>query len=898
MILQSLRFVSPNLNSLWQVLHLSTKCDHRTLSQSCIASLGCARILTAGLQTRQSQPRRLRSSVAEDVSSQQLPRSARVVVVGAGISGCSVAYHLAQLGWNDVVVLEKGRVTGGSTWHAAGLLRRMRGTAIESECAKISCQLYASLEDITGMATGFKQCGALMTAQSRDRMLSYKKKVAHLRLAGMEAEILGPNEISQYHPLLHTEDLEGAVWIPADSSVNPSDVCQALSRAAIQKGVKIYEKVDVQKIFTASGRIYGVQTDQGYIKCEYLVNCGGMWARDIGLVSRPKVSLPLHPCEHYYLVTKPLVDVDTSNLPTLRDEDGHFYAREWSGGLMVGSFEPNAKPVFYDGIPETFEFGMLPEDWDHFQPMLDNMLKRIPSLGQAEVRQMFVGPESFTPDTSMLFGEVPEIKNYFVAAGYNSSGIALAGGTGQILADWIVNGQPAFDTSPVDIKRFCQTHNNKAFLRDRVREVVGDAYGIPHPYKQYSTARKLHCSPLYPKLEAAGAVFGERAGWERPLYVREEESDDFIEEDYMNHGLFGKPSWFEIVKNEYKACREDVGMLDMSSFAKFELKSKGNEATNLLQYLCCSDINMPIGNIVHTGMLNKTGGYENDCSVFRLGLNNYFIISPSFQRTRCHSWLKKHLPDSGAISLKDVTKEYTALNVMGPKAKELLQEFTTTPLDSAHFRPFTGKVIDIGYASDVRALAMTHCGEKGWVLYIPNEMALPLYDRLMERKQDFRIRDVGFYAYQFLRIEKFLTFLYQDFYTIHTPLEAGRPFQVRLEKEGDFLGRRVLAAQKKNGVKRRLAMFLLEDHDLDSHIWPWGNDPIYRNGQFTGMTTSTGYGFTLDKMVCIGWVSNVNPKTGQHNVVPNEYVTSGSYEIEIIGTRYPARARLYTPLIQ
>ncbi|XP_077999633.1 pyruvate dehydrogenase phosphatase regulatory subunit, mitochondrial-like [Glandiceps talaboti] len=836
------------------------------------------------------------SSVTGEDEGQQLPKSARVVICGGGISGCSVAYHLSKLGWTDVVLLEKGSLTCGTTWHAAGVLGKYRASTLETECAKISFDLYASLEEETGFATGFRECGNIMVAKTKDRMISYKKILANSRLAGIECELLTPEECEKYHPLLYTGDIEGGLYQPNDACVNPSDVCQALARAATKAGVKIFEKVEVQKILTGSGKIYGVQTNQGYIKCEYLVNCGGMWARDIGFLSRPTVNVPLQACEHYYLITKPLEDIDTASLPTFRDHDSHLYGREWSGGLLIGCFEPEAKPAFLKGIPDYFEFQMLPEDWDHFQPMLENMLARVPRLGQAEVRQLFVGPESFTPDTKLIFGEVPEIGNYFIAAGFNSSGIILGGGTGQILADWMVNGKPRLDTSVGDIKRFCDTHNNKAFLQDRVKEVVGLHYALRHPTAEFTTARNVLCSPLHPRLEAAGAVFGEKAGWERPLYVKEPESDDFLDDDKQGiNGLFGKPCWFDILKREHKACREDVGLLDMTSFAKFELQSPGSEATNLLQYLCCGDINMPIGNIVHTAMLNSRGGFENDCSVFRMAHNHYFIISPSFKRTTCYSWLKKHMSNDSNIVLRDVTNIYTALNVMGPKSKELLQEFTSTPLDSSEFKPFTGKTIDIGYASGVRALAMTHCGEKGWMLYIPNEMALPVYDSIMQRQQSYGIQNVGYYVYQNLRIEKFLTFVHQDFNSMNTPYETGRTFQVRLDKDSDFMGRKALAAQKESGVKKRLAMFFLDDHDIENELWPWGKEPIYRNGQFTGMTTSVGYGFSLNKVICIGWITNVNPSTGQELVVTNDHIVSGHYEVEIFGKRYAATARFYPP---
>ncbi|XP_077999473.1 pyruvate dehydrogenase phosphatase regulatory subunit, mitochondrial-like [Glandiceps talaboti] len=810
-----------------------------------------------------------------------LPSTARVVVCGGGVSGCSVAYHLAQLGWTDVVLLDKGSLTCGTTWHAAGLVTRFSPLPIEKEILKISSELYASLEDKTGHATGYKKCGSLNIAATKDRFNLYKKLAAHNRLAGIQAEILSPKEIEKYHPLCYTDDLYGGILLPEDGYVNPSDLCQALSRSASQKGVKFFENVGVQRIDTANGKIDGVQTSQGYIQCEYVVNCGGMWARDIGLSSEPPVNAPLHACEHYYIVSKPLDDFNTSNLPVLRDYDNHIYVRDWSGGLLMGSFEPTGKPIFYGGIPDKFEFGVLPEDWDHFQPLMELYLNRIPKVKEAEIRQLFVGPESFTPDTRFLFGEAPEIRNYYIAAGYNSRGITLSGGTGYVLADWIVNGKPAIDISPVDIKRFSPSLNNKAFLRDRVTEVLGTYIAIQSVGFEYTKGRNIQCSPLYPSLKADGAVFGEKMGWERPLYIKESQSDEFID-DYTGKdsiGLFGKPPWLEILRKEHKACKEDVCLLDMTSLAKFELQSPGSEATNLLQYLCCGDINMPIGNIVHTAMLNSRGGFENDCSVFRMAHNHYFIVCPSFQRTLCKSWIHRHIEDTNSVSINDVTDEYTALSVIGPKANHLLQGFTATSLNSNDFKQDTGKVINIGYASGVRALAMTHCGEKGWLLYIPNKMAYPLYESMLQRQEEYGIRNIGYYSHHNLRVENSLPLINHDYDCTNTPFEAGKSLVLFLSQDTDFIGKAALAAQKENGLTMRLAMFFLDDHDIDNELWPWGGEPIYRNGQFTGLTTTTAYSFMANKMTAFGWITN-------------DVITSGSYEIEIMGKRYPATAKI------
>nr|XP_006820414.1 PREDICTED: pyruvate dehydrogenase phosphatase regulatory subunit, mitochondrial-like [Saccoglossus kowalevskii] len=776
----------------------------------------------------------------------------------------------------------------------------MRATAVETECSSISSELYSKLEEETGIATGYKQCGAISLAQTKDRLIYLRRAAVNARAYGIETHEISPDEIKERHPLIKTENLAGGLWIPGDATANPSDVTQSLIRGAINRGVKLHEKVEVTSIETINGHVYSVVTNQGKIQCEYFINCGGMWARDIGLRSDPVVKVPLHACEHYYLVTKPIrSDINVADLPTIRDLDSSIYIREWSGGLLAGGFEPLAKPAFYKGIPKPYEFQMLPEDWDHFQVLLDGMLGCVPMLEKAEVRQLFNGAESFTPDLKYIMGEAPNVKNYYVLAGMNSSGIAGSGGAGKLLADWIVNGEQPMNMWPVDIRRFCQHQNNKAYLRDRVKEVLGMHYQIRYPYQEYQYGRKLRCSPLYPRLQEYNAVFGEKLGFERAnWFITEEYADDFLLQNNSEKGTFCKPNWYEIVKSEYKVCREAVGVLDMSSFSKFEIKSAGNEATKLLQHLCVNEMDMPVGNVVHTAMLNRHGCYETDCSVARFAHNHYFIISPSDQVTRNFAWITKHIPEDkqAAITVTDATSRYTALNVMGPKSRELLQQITSTSLNSTDFKPFTCKEISAGYASGIKALAMTHSGELGWMLYIPNEFALSLYDLLMDVGKDFGIRNVGYYALRYLRIEKFFAFMGQDFNSTHTPFEIGREFKVDF-KASNFIGKTELSKKKNEGVKRRLAMFLLDDHDRDKDLWPWGGEAIYRNGQMTGLTTSIGCGFTLNKMICIGWVTNKHKQTGVRQLVTNDYVIDGHYEIEINTKRFTAKPRLYTPAL-
>ncbi|ELU09314.1 hypothetical protein CAPTEDRAFT_226885 [Capitella teleta] len=815
----------------------------------------------------------------------------KVVIGGGGVIGCSIAYHLAKQGWTDVVLLEQGKLTCGTTWHAAGLVGRLRGSSGEISIVNYSSQLYKQLDD-EGYSTGWKQCGSLNLCRTSDRVVASKRAMLNAKRFGVDAEMLTPEEVQEMVPMLRTDDLKAGVFVPGDGVVNPTDVTRWLRKQRKWRGVKFIEGCKINQVLLEGSKVAGVETDLGHIKCDYFVNCAGQWARDLGQLSSIPVRVPLHSCEHYYLVTKAM-DAVSASMPVIRDYDGYVYLREWSGGLLAGGFEPEAKPVFHEGIPEKFEFQLLPEDWDHFQILLDQMLHRVPCLSDAQVRNLTNGPESFTPDGKYILGRAPEVKNYFIAAGMNSSGIAAAGGVGKHMAEWIIRSEPSIDLWMLDVRRFVDLHNNKKFLRDRVRETLGNCLK-GGASSQLRSSRRVGASPLHLRMHQRSAVFDQSArGVERAIYFDylHPHHDDFQDTSIpQKNGSYGKPLWFDKVKAEYWACRAGVGLIDMSTFTKFDLRSAGTEVVDFLQYVCSNDVDKAVGTIIHTGMQNHHGGYENDCSVVRLADNRYFMIGPTAQQTRSYAWLKDHLPQDGSVVLSDVTSMYTAINVIGPKAQELLAELTDAPLGKQDFTHMTCKEINVGQASGIKAMRLTHSGEDGWILYIPSEYALHVYDSLMAYGENYGIRNTGYYALRALRTEKFFAYWGTDLTPQVTPLECGREYRVKLDK-GGFIGYAALVAQRQQGIKKKLVQFLIEDHDLDEDVWPWGGEPIFRNGQYCGMTTSTAYGFTLDRHVCLGYVEDIDPVSGKRNILTSDFILKNAkYEVDIAGKRFPCKA--------
>uniref|UniRef100_F6ZEM0 Pyruvate dehydrogenase phosphatase regulatory subunit, mitochondrial n=1 Tax=Monodelphis domestica TaxID=13616 RepID=F6ZEM0_MONDO len=834
-----------------------------------------------------SQARRHTSAATE--SSVSLPTHAQVVICGGGIMGTSVAYHLSKLGWKDILLLEQGRLAAGSTRFCAGIVSSARHLSLEQKMADYSNKLYQQLEQETGIQTGYIRTGSILLAQTQDRLISLKRLNSRLNVLGIPSEIISLKRVSELYPLISIHDLVGAMHVPEDAIVSSADVTLALASAASQNGVQIHDRTNVMHVMVKKGRVTGVETDKGSIECQYFVNCAGQWAYELGLSNEEPVNIPLHACEHFYLLTRPLEIPLQSSTPTVMDADGRIYIRNWQGGILSGGFEKNPKPIFTEG-KNQLEVQNLHEDWDHFEPLLSSLLRRMPALEALEILKLVNCPESFTPDMRCIMGESPTVQGYFVLAGMNSAGASFAGGAGKYLAEWMVQGYPSENVWELDLKRFGVLQSSRTFLRHRVMEVMPLIADIKVPRWDFQTGRQLRTSPLYDRLDAQGARWMEKHGFERPKYFVPPEKDLLA----LEHSkTFYKPDWFDIVEAEVKCCKEAVCVIDMSSFAKFEISSTGNEALEVLQYLFSNDLDVPVGHIVHTGMLNADGGYENDCSIARLSKRSFFMISPSDQQVHCWSWLKRHMPENDVLFLEDVTWKYTALNLIGPRAMAVLSELSYAPLTPDHFPNLFCKEMSVGYANGIRVMSMTHTGEPGFMLYIPIEYALHVYNELMSVGQKYGIRNAGYYALRSLRIENFFAFWGQDLNAYTTPMECGREFRVKLDKGMDFIGQDALLKQKQNGVYKRFTMFILEDHDTDLDLWPWWGEPIYRNGQYVGVTTSSAYSYTLERHICLGFVHNFNEETGEQLVVTTDFINRGEYEIDIAGHRFQAKAKLY-----
>jgi glycine/D-amino acid oxidase-like deaminating enzyme/sarcosine oxidase gamma subunit len=615
-----------------------------------------------------------------------IPTQSRVVIIGGGIIGCSVAYHLTKLGWRDVLLLEQGRLSSGTTWHAAGLVGQLRSQSSMTRLIRYSTELYASLEKETELATGWKRCGSVSVARTQERMTQLRRTISAARAQGVEIEELSPNEAGDKWPVMRTDDLVGGVWLPGDGKANPADITQALARGARNGGAIVREGIRVTGVETHKGRVRAVLTDQGRVECEVLAICAGQWSRTVGQMCG--VSVPLHSAEHMYIVTGKIEGV-TPDLPVMRDPDGYTYYKEEVGGLVMGGFEPDAKPWGMDGIPYPFEFQLLPDDWDQFAILMENALQRVPALETAEIKTFLNGPESFTPDNNFLLGEAPEMAGVYVGAGFNSMGIASAGGAGRALAEWIVAGEATSDLWPVDIRRFADFNNNPAWLKDRIKETLGLHYAMPWPNRELDTARPFRRSPLYERLAAKGAVFGSKMGWERANYFARNEDERTIRYS------FGPQNWFETVAAEHRACREAAGLVDMSSFAKFLLQ--GPQAEAALQRLAANDIAVPVGTSVYTALLNGRGTFESDLTAARIAPDAYLLLTGTAQATRDAHWIRRQLPEG--VTLTDVTSAYAVLSLAGPKVAELLGRVSPISFDLADFPANAIRQITIGYAT-------------------------------------------------------------------------------------------------------------------------------------------------------------------------------------------------------
>jgi 4-methylaminobutanoate oxidase (formaldehyde-forming) len=795
--------------------------------------------------------------------SARLPSHARAVVVGGGIAGVSTAYHLAKLGVKDVVLLEQGKLTCGTTWHAAGLVGQTRATRNATRMSRYGIDLYASLEQETGLATGWKQCGSLNVARTPERLVSMKRQMARAKSFGIEFEFVSPAEAGRRVPILRTDDLAGAVWIPGDGKANPTDLTQSLAKGARMRGATIAEGIKVTAVDRAAGRVTGVRwrsaDGEGTIACEAIVNCGGQWARAFGRLAG--VNVPLYAAEHFYLVTKAIAGVST-DMPVIRDPDGYLYYKEEVGGLVMGGFEPKAKPWNVDPIPDGFEFQLLPEDWDHFEILMRNAIHRTPCLETAEVKLLLNGPESFTLDGNFIVGEAPELAGYFVCAGFNSAGIANAGGAGKLVAEWIVNGEAPLDLWDVDTRRFASFHANRRHLADRTVETLGLHYAMRWPREELETVRPLRRSPLYDRLAAKGAVFGSKMNWERANYFLPPGAD---KPGYT----LGTPGWLPYVLEEQRACREDVVVFDQTSFSKFILK--GRAALAVLQRACANEIDVPVGRMVYTGMLNARGGFESDLTVVRLGPDEFFIVTGSAQTTRDFAWIERAIRPDEPAALVDVTSAFSVISVMGPKAESLLARVSPDDLSKAGMPFATTRVIDVGYAQ-ARAARMSYVGGPGYELYVPADQCVTLYDALWEHGAEFGLKDAGYYTIDALRIEAGRRAWGAELSPDETPWEAGLGYAVKMDKPSPFVGREALAAQRAAGCTKRLVLFTFDDPG----VFPWGGEPILMNGRNVGELTSTGYSRRHGRAVAMGYAR-------ADRVLTDDVVLGASYEVDVAG---------------
>jgi 4-methylaminobutanoate oxidase (formaldehyde-forming) len=724
-----------------------------------------------------------------------LPSHAEIVIIGGGIVGVSVAYHLAKLGRRDIVLLEQGRLTCGTTWHAAGLVGQMRPNRSMTRMSQYGTQLYASLEQETGLGTGWKRCGSVNVARTPERWIIFQRQAAMARSFGIEVGLLTPREALEKWPLLRTEDLQGALWFPADGKANPADLAMSLAKGARNLGVKICEAVRVSSVEKKNAFV--IETTAGPIGCEIVVNCAGQWARALG--AKSGVDIPLHSAEHFYIVTEPIAGVHPM-LPVMRDPDGFIYFKEEVGGLVMGGFEPVAKPWGVDGIPDNFEFELLPEDWDQFQPLMEAAIHRVPALESAGVKMLLNGPESFTPDGNFILGEAPEVRNYFVAAGFNSAGIANAGGAGKLLAEWIAGGEAPMDLFEVDIRRFGAFAADPQWLRARTVETLGLHYAMRWPRHELESGRPLRTSPLYDRLKTKGAQFGSKFGWERANYFGPK----------MQYTL-GRPNWLAAVVEEQLAIRNAVGILDQTSFGK--LLVRGRDALALLERACANHL----GTLTYTPMLNRRGGYESDVTVQRWSDEEFLVVTGSAQPVRDAAWLRRHIQPNENVFVEDVTGAWAVISLLGPLAKNVLDK------------------TDIGSA---RAVPASYVGGPGTEIYVRVDDAPRLYDRLCEAGAGFGLKDCGYYALDALRIEAGRRAFGAELSPDCTPYEAGLGFTVR---KNAFPGR---------ALSKRLLMFTFPATEL----FAWGGEPILREGRPVGELSSVGYSATLGCMVGMGLV--------------------------------------------
>jgi glycine cleavage system aminomethyltransferase T/glycine/D-amino acid oxidase-like deaminating enzyme len=801
--------------------------------------------------------------MASQTTTPALPDRVDVVIIGGGIIGCSIAYHLARRGVAPLL-LERRRLTCGTTWHAAGLVGQLRATLNLTRLAQYSAQLYEQLAAESGQATGFRRTGSISIAGTPDRLVELRRLASMAALFGLPVQELTPADIRGRFPLINAEGIVGGVFLPTDGVTNPVDTTLALAAAARARGARIDEETKVTALIRDDGRVAGVVSTRGEVRAPVVVLAAGMWSRDFAAAH--DVVVPLHAAEHFYIVTEPIPGL-SGNLPVLRDPDNCFYVKEDAGKLLLGCFEPTAKPWGAEGIPEDFCFDQLPADVDHFQPILERAIRRLPVLEGAGIKLFFNGPESFTPDTRYILGEAPDLPGLFVAAGFNSIGIQSAGGAGRAVADWIIDGHPGMDLWDVDIRRFHPFQRNRAYLHARTKESLGLLYAMHWPFRQNETARGVRRSAVHDRLAAQGAAFGEVAGWERAnWFVGQGASPGY---DYS----FGRPHWFEASRAEHLAVRHAVGLFDLSSFGKFHVQ--GRDALAVLNRIGTAEHDVPAGRIVHTQWLNQRGGIEADLTITRLDEREFLVVTGAATHIRDLSHLRRAAAGADC-TVTDLTSAYAVFGVMGPQSRALLAGLTSADLSNVAFPFRSSREIDLGFAR-VRAARISYVGELGWELYVPTEFAQHVFDCIMEAGAAFGLRPAGYYALDSLRLEKAYRHWGHDIDSDTTLMEAGLDLAAAWEKPAGFIGREALLARRGAGHGRRVMQFLLGD----ARAMLFHDEPIWRDGVRVGRVTSAMYGHSLGAPVALGLVAAAD--------------AAGQWEIEIAGVRVPATASL-TPL--